>query len=64
MSEPVIDLQHWRDCASMARTKADRVADDRFKRIMLAIADVYDGMAERVEQHLRDAEIQLRHRLC
>ena len=50
MAEPSIDPQHWRNCASMARTKAERVHDIRFKRIMLAIADLYDGLAERVEQ--------------
>lgn len=50
MAEPLIDPQHWRNCASMARIKAERVEDVRFKRIMLAIADLYDGLAERVEQ--------------
>jgi hypothetical protein len=58
LSEPVIDPQHWRDCALAARTKAQRVQDVRFKRIMLTIADVYDGLAERVEQHLCDHEDQ------
>jgi hypothetical protein len=50
VTEPLIDPQHWRNCASMARIKAERVEDDRFKCIMLAIADLYDGLAERVEQ--------------
>lgn len=58
MSEPVIDPQHWRDCALAARTKAERVQDVRFKRIMLTIADVYDGVAERIEEHLCDHEDQ------
>jgi hypothetical protein len=58
VSEPVIDPQHWRDCALAARTKAQRVQDVRFKRIMLTIADVYDGLAEQVEQHLCDHEDQ------
>lgn len=58
MAEPDIDPQHWRDCAWMARAKAERVKDDRFKRIMLSIAEVYEGLAERVEQHLRDSENQ------
>ena len=56
MAELVIDPQHWRECASVARSKAKRVQDVRFTRIMLTIADVYDGLAERLEQHLRDPE--------
>lgn len=58
VSEPVIDPQYWRDCALTARAKAERVQEVRFKRIMLTIADVYDGLAERVEQHLCDHEDQ------
>jgi hypothetical protein len=45
--KPIIDPQHWRDCAVIARAKADRVHDVRFKHIMLRIAEVYEGLAER-----------------
>ena len=44
---PIIDPQHWRNCAVIARAKADRVNDVRFKDIMVKIAEVYEGLAER-----------------
>ena len=43
----IIDPQHWRNCAVIARAKADRVNDVRFKDIMVRIAEVYEGLAER-----------------
>ena len=47
MTNPIIDPEHYRNCAGMARAKADRVKDVRFKRIMFGIAEVYEGLAER-----------------
>lgn len=47
MTKPIIDPEHYRNCAGMARAKADRVKDVRFKRIMFGIAEVYEGLAER-----------------
>jgi hypothetical protein len=44
--------QHWRDRAKEARTKADQTKEDRrSKRRMLGIADFYESLAERIEQH-------------
>jgi hypothetical protein len=44
--------QHWRDRATEARSKADQLKEDRrSERRMLGIADFYEHLAERIEQH-------------
>jgi len=58
VTEPIIDPQYWRDCAWVARATADRVKDVRFKRIMLRIAEIYEVLAEGVEQRLLGSENQ------
>ena len=55
-SEPVDDSQYWRDRAKMARAKADQMKNDRSKRMQLAMADVYERVAKRIEQRLRKAK--------
>ena len=50
LGEP--DPQHWRDCAKDARAKADQMKkNQRSKRRLLDLADGYESLAERVEQH-------------
>jgi hypothetical protein len=50
LGEP--DPQHWRDRAKEARVKASQFKEDRrFKRRMLGIADFYESLAKRIEQH-------------
>jgi hypothetical protein len=52
----VNDSQYWRDRAKAARAKADQMKNRRSKRMLQAMADVYDRAAEGIEQRLRDAE--------
>jgi hypothetical protein len=50
LGEP--DPRHWRDRAKEARSKADQLKEDRrSERRMLGIADFYEHLAERIEQH-------------
>ncbi len=49
-SEP--DPQYWRDRAKEARAQADQTKEDRrSKQRMLGIADFYERLADRIEQH-------------
>jgi hypothetical protein len=45
--------EHWRDRAKEARAKAEQVEDPRSKRMMLGLADFFEGLAERIEVGLR-----------
>jgi hypothetical protein len=54
--QPVSDSQYFRELARKARAKADRAIDDRTKQLLLRIAEAYERVADRVEQHSPDAE--------
>jgi hypothetical protein len=54
-SKPVDDSQYWRDRANTTRAKADQTKNDRSKRMLRAMAAVYERAAEQIEQRLRDA---------
>jgi hypothetical protein len=54
--KPSNDPRYRRDRAMAARAKADQMKADRSKRMLRAMADVYDRAAEGIEQRLRDAE--------
>ena len=54
--QPVSDSQYFRGLAGKARAKADQTIDDAAKRLLLRIAETYERVADRVEQHLRDSE--------
>jgi hypothetical protein len=45
------DLQHWHDRAQEARAKAEQIKNPRSKRMMLGLADSYESLAQRIEQH-------------
>ena len=44
------DTNHWRDRADEARAIAASLSDPESKRIMIAIAENYDRLAERAEE--------------
>jgi hypothetical protein len=52
-SEVVGDVQRWRALAKTTRAKADRMKDGRSKRMLRAMANFYERMAERVDGRLR-----------
>jgi hypothetical protein len=44
--------QHWRERAREARAKADQLKENhRSKRRLLGLADFYESLAERIDQH-------------
>ena len=54
--QPVSDSQYFRDLAGKTRAKADQTIDGRTKRLLLRIAETYERLADRVEQHLPDGK--------
>jgi hypothetical protein len=52
--EPVSNPDSWRDRARIARIKADGARDPRSKRMLRGIAEAYEGLAQKLEQRLRD----------
>jgi hypothetical protein len=54
--KPFNDSQYWRDRAMTARAKADQMKNNRSKRMLRGMADVYDRAVEGIEQRLREAE--------
>jgi hypothetical protein len=50
MSDEILsDIVYWRQRAEQARVQADRLADLESRRMMLAIAENYDRLADRAE---------------
>ena len=52
----VSNPDYWRDRARIARIKADGAKGPRTKRMLRGIAEAYDGLAQQLEQRLRDAK--------
>jgi hypothetical protein len=50
-SSDINDPKHWRDRAAEMRALADTVKDDETIAIMHRLADEYDKLADRAEQH-------------
>jgi hypothetical protein len=53
-SESVSDSQYFRDLARKTRAKADQALHYGTKQLLLRIAETYERVADRVEQHLPD----------
>jgi hypothetical protein len=50
MSDKINDAKHWRDRAAEIRLRASQLPDGISRRVMLAIAETYDILAQRAEQ--------------
>ena len=49
------DPQYWRDRAKSTRADAERMADHAARHILLAVAESYERLAERIAMRLRVA---------
>jgi hypothetical protein len=57
------DAEHWRDRGEEARTHAGHLTNPEAKRMMRAIAESYDNLAQRaVERRLNDGSSESRSR--
>lgn len=52
VSEEQDNTERWRTLAAEARAVAQRLIDPKAIRLMLRIAEAYDGLAERAEKLL------------
>ena len=58
MSDNRIDnAQFWREHAAEIRAQAARMHDPVSRRMMLAIADSYEGLAKRAEQKAQGSRV-------